>query len=181
VSARGGTKYGPEYVTALKKQVPGLVCLGDDRPFRLDLPYWWCLMEWFAPWNQELRPCLWLDLDTYVFDLDPFYDLDTTKFWMIRDFNTPTRPECGVMLLPKDTDRIWEAFSRLKYGNRAPVGPFLEDFCKHYLQDAVSGIYSYKNHAKTEKPPDSRIICFHGQPKPPETTGWAKQWWTMQR
>lgn len=108
VTARRGDKYGPEYTRALKKQVPGLIALGDDRPFMTNLENWWCKLEWFAPWNQEFRPCVWIDLDTYVFDVSVFDQLDATKFWMIDDFNTPERGESGLMLLPKDTSAIWK-------------------------------------------------------------------------
>lgn len=49
-----------------------------------------------------------------------------------------------------------------------------------YLQDAgVGGILSYKVHVRGKHdgpPPNSRVICFHGEPKPWET----KETWPHQ-
>ena len=177
VSARGGTKYPPEYFTALKKQVPDLVCLGDNKPFVTDLPYWWCLLEWFAPWNKHLRPLLWIDLDTYVFDLSPFDELDPTLLWMLTDFNHPQKSEAGIMLVPKAVDHIWQALLKLTIRPKAPAGQFIAQFNHRNLQNHVNGIYSYKRHAQAECPTDATVVCFHGFPKPHESKGWSRAYW----
>jgi len=179
VSARHGDKYGPEYTEALKKQVPGLVCLGDDRPLQSELGGWWCILEPFAPWNADLRPCVWFDLDTYVFGpLDVFNRLDKTQYWMIDNFNEPKNGECGIMLVPDSPlcDEIWENRGDPKMS--APPGNYLRNFPHRRLNREISGIYSYKNHCRESRPDDARIICFHGQPKPTTLKpGWAKDYW----
>ncbi len=179
VSARHGDKYGPEYVTALKKQVPGLVCLGDDRPLRSDLQGWWCILEPFAPWNADLRPCIWFDLDTFVLGpLQPFDRLDKTQYWMINDFNRPKFGECGIMLVPDSPlcDEIWDNRGNPRVGT--PPGEYLRQFPHRRLNREISGIYSYKNHCRESRPEDARIVCFHGRPNPHEVKqGWARDYW----
>ena len=177
LSAISGPKFSYDYVVALKRQVD-VTILGYDRDLHYDRHSWWVIMEAFAPWNEDLRPCLWVDLDTYIFQPHAFDDLDRDKFWMIRDFNTPGRGECGVMLLPKDTSEIWNAFLKVKVSESSPPGGFIRQFKHDYLQDHVEGIYSYKRHCKDSLPEDAVVCCFHGQPKAPDTKGWAKQHWT---
>lgn len=177
LSVRQGTKYGPEYTHALKSQVKGLVCLGDDRALRTDFQGWHAKIELFAPWNEYLRPCLFFDLDTYVIgDLSPFETLDQTKFWLIADFNQPKQSESGVMLIPKNVEAIWDDRERLR--KMRTDGEFFRSF-QHQRLNTISGIYSYKLHAKEKLPEDARIICFHGKPKQPETTGWGKAFWNL--
>lgn len=179
VTARWGDKYGPEYVTALKNQVPGLVCLGDDRPLLSNYEYWWCILEPFAPWNADLRPALWIDLDTYIFDARPFDNLDPFHFWMIRDFNRPDEGECGLMLVPDSpiSDLIWTSRPE-KPIPRSPAGAYLRQFPHRYIQDRIDGIYSYKKHCIDQLPADAVACCFHGRPKPPETKGWSHNHWS---
>ena len=177
LSVRQGTKYGPEYTRALKSQVPGFVCLGDDRPLRTDFTGWNSKIELFAPWNEDLRPCLFLDLDTYVLkSLAPFATLDHTRFWMINNFNQPQDAESGVMLIPKNVEAIWGDRERLR--KLRTDGEFFRAF-KHARLNILPGIYSYKLHAKEQPPDNAMLICFHGKPKPPETTGWAKAFWDL--
>lgn len=180
MTVRQGTKYGPEYVTALKKQVPGIVSLGDDRPLQSEFFGWHAKIELFAPWNKDLRPFLFFDLDTYVpGNLSPFNDLDLTQFWMIDDFNRPKFGESGILLVPDSeiSDKIWNDRFQMNLGEGD--GAFFRNFSHLRLNDAISGIYSYKLHAKAKMPHDARIICFHGKPKPPETDGWSQRYWTL--
>ena len=175
LSVREGTKYGPEYTFALKQQVP-VICLGDDRPLRSGLKGWFAKIELFAPWNADLRPALFFDLDTYVVgDLSPFEDLDHSKLWMINDFNIPERGESGLLLVPDSpiTDTIWQ--NRQQMWNTD--GEYLRQF-EHQRLNVVDGIYSYKLHCKEGIPEGARIICFHGRPRPHETQGWAQDYWT---
>lgn len=177
VTVREGTKYGPEYVTALKNQVPGLICLGDDRPLRSNHRGWFAKFELFAPWNADLRPMLFFDLDTYVFGPVDTSGIDTSLFWMIDDFNTPQKAESGVMVIPDApiSDTIWTCCDT--YESRGGDGAHLRQFPHRRLNTVLPGLYSYKNHCRDEKPADARIICFHGRPKPPDTTGWALDHW----
>lgn len=177
VTARRGSKYGPEYSQALRRQIPGLVVLGEDRPFLSRYENWWCKLEVFAPWNADLRPCLWIDLDTFVFDLTPFDDIDDTVLWMLRDFNKPDTSESGIMLVPRFSE-VWNP--NLNIPAARPDAAYIRQFPHRYLQDSVSGIYSYKRHAKASRPDDAIVVCFHGRPRPHETDGWAGIHWNEQ-
>lgn len=178
LSVREGTKYGPEYTFALKKQVP-ITVLGDDLPLRTDFKGWFAKIELFAPWNAHFRPFMFFDLDTYLIgDLKPFEGLDLTQFWLIDDFNRPHLGESGVMIVPNSriSDHIWEKRGELR--KLSSDGEFFRQFPHKRLNRAVSGIVSYKKHARRQIPENSRIICFHGKPKPHETRGWSKTHWT---
>ena len=58
-----------------------------DRPGR------WTKMEMFAPWNEDLRPALFLDLDTFLLgNIDEFLMLpNSSGFVMLRDLWHPPR------------------------------------------------------------------------------------------
>lgn len=193
IVVRQGKAYGPEFVTALERQVyensrvpPRFVCLSDGqneaetRQLQQGWPGWWSKLEVFAPWNEDLRPCLFLDLDTYVMgDINDLL-LESGRFMMLRDFNMPERGQSSVMLIPKDTNHIWAVFNEKpqmwmeKYragGDQA----YLDGFKEGFIQDSFGGIYSYKKHCRMG--PQGRIVCFHGKPKPPHVEGWAKDFW----
>jgi len=175
VTVRQGDKYGYEYTEKLKHQVPGLICLGDDRPLQSDLQGWHAKLELFAPWNRDLRPLLFFDLDTYVVgDLSPFDKIDHSRFWMINDFNVPRRGESGLLLVPDAaiSSLIWVGRENMK----STDGAYLRNFPHNRLNE-VDGIVSYKNHCRNGIPAGARIICFHGQPKPANVEGWAGDYW----
>jgi len=174
-------KYPKVYVEKLRRQVKthfgeALVCLGDDVPLKSPQG-WWCKTELFAPWNAFLRPCVYLDLDTFI--LDDCRDLlfDTEDLWLIRDFNHSARSNSGVMIIPKDTQSIWDNLST--WSGKLNDGDYLTTQPHKILQDHFAGIVSYKIHCQNG--PTGRIICFHGRPKPPDTTGWAKEVWDGHR
>ena len=177
VTGTWGDKYRDDYVTALKSQVPGLICLGRDRPLRTSFEYWWIKAEVFAPWNEDIRPLVWFDLDTYVFDATPFQRLEIDKLHLIDDFNSPQFGETGIMAVPKDTDAIWDAIQTAKIDYYAPDGQFLRNFSHIRLNHVIPGIYSYKLHCRDRIPQDACVCCFHGKPKPHETEGWGREYW----
>lgn len=177
-------KYGPEFVEALRNQLSvfghDLTCLGDDRPLRDEnLTGWWAKLEAFAPWNEDIRPCLHIDLDTFVVgDVRPIMALDTSKLWLIKQFLSNTHlGESGLFIAPDTelSDRIWER--RHLRNNYYGDGAYLRSFPHAFIPDAVDGIYSYKRHCQQTCPRDARVVCFHGKPKPPNLEGWALSWW----
>ena len=136
---------------------------------------WWAVAELFSPEFTHLRPCLYLDLDTYVLgDLGPLLNLDPARFWCLSDFNRPQVAEAGHMVIPKRTEAIWHACRRSDH--RIP-GAVIGPFAQARIQDAVPGILSYKRHKLQDQKPDCLTVSFHGKPKPHETTGWAKEYW----
>lgn len=177
VCVRKGDKYGPEYTWAIKKMARehmGMeaICLGDDLPFIYPFQGWWAKLELFAPEREDLRPCFYLDLDTYLMDDCRDFLFEPDKLWLIRDFYQPQRSNSGLMILPKDTQSIWQAGLR---SNHRGDGDFFRTCSHEVLQEYFDGIYSYKAHSRDE--PKGRICCFHGKPKPHEAEGWAGEYW----
>lgn len=189
VVVRRGEKYGPEYPGLLRRQVDAntkepvaFTVLGDgadaDKLLVRSWPGWWSKLELFAPWNADLRPCLFLDLDTYILgNIDDLVRFRPGRLTMLRDFNKPERGQSAIMSIPQDTDHIWRAItdrtmSEYPGGDQA----FLGQFPMGFLQDAFEGIYSYKVD-RMQDAPKGRICCFHGKPKPHETEGWAREVW----
>lgn len=190
VTALWGNKYSEDYVLALKRQVRGIKVMrvGNGLLEPHKFTGWWCKLELFRPENAHMRPCLFIDLDTFIFgSLAPFFKLDDTKFWMIRQFkdlrspSTKERSNSGLMIAPKNVDHIWNIAKSIDFdhGNRGKGdGEFLAQFPHEILQDHVSGIMSYKcDRLEKKKPDDARVVCFHGRPHPHEAEGWALDWW----
>lgn len=181
VIVRQGTKFVPEYVRMLKgmfREHAGItpIVLGDqkddaDVPLRHGFTGWHSILEIFSP-EFEYRPCLYVDLDTYL--LRDIRDLLVIpqRLTLIRDFYHPQRGNAGVMLIPKETGHIW-ANARTK----SPPGNYLNQFPHDYMQDRFTGIKSYKADHLQNDPKNARICCFHGVPKPPQTDGWARETW----
>jgi len=197
---RQGNVFGPEYIELMQNQLgerpiqisdnfpsipligpsflPGMGCV----TLQTGLSGWWAKMELFAPWNEHLRPFLFLDLDTYVVgDISEIRSDPGDRLLMLRDFNRTERPASGVMVVPKDTGHIWDAWQKnpdtsIQGGDQTFIGRF----CDGFLQDMFPNqIYSYKLHCRDR--PKGSIVCFHGKPKPHElgpSDGWAYRFWT---
>lgn len=191
VTVRQGTKFGPEYVTMLRRmayQFAGttLVTLTDQAdtpgytmPLKADLHGWWAKLELFAPWNQDLRPCIYVDLDTFIVgdirDWEPDDDL-----WLIRDFYRPERSNSGVMMIPKFTGMLWDLGKTYMQGNpQAGDGDFLTKMEHQILNDRFDGIVSYKVHCRDALSSKAKVVCFHGAPKPHRVNGWAGDFWAQ--
>lgn len=182
VTAIWGDKYDERYVTALRNQVPGLIVLGRDRPLREHQKYrgWWCKLEVFAPWNRELRPCLFLDLDTFVFrGLSEVRNVDPDTLWLIKNFYLPEKSNSGLFVAPATelSDRIFHGADRLdtrSFGRGPGDGDYLATFPHKRLTDEFDDILSYKKDQLYDSPKNARICVFHGFPKPHECKGWAK-------
>lgn len=129
---------------------------------------------------------------------------------MLRDFGQAVRPESGVMawetdMLPiyhlfldeldalggetwKRTHSGWSgAINGVTYrGDAAWIASAAERLCIpiSYVQKHVKGIYSYKYHMRRvgihEPPPDAKLICFHGKPRPRDVRRllWMKEAWS---
>lgn len=185
-----GCPYDETYVWALQNQLSDpltvLTNANIDFPRTRPLlepdryPGWLSKLEYFRPENSDLCPLLHVDLDTFVFgDLKPILDLDPSKLWMIRQFyQNPGQGETGLFIAPDAelSDTIWDTVSRRRMDWRQGDGPFLRRYPHSFIPDEVDGIKSYKVHNCYDAKPAARVLCFHGQPRPADTTGWAKEW-----
>lgn len=183
---RSGEKYGAEYVRALTRQLAQVssaqVITLTDQPDTPGLapqlycgfPGWWAKLELFAPWNRRHRPCLYIDLDSFV--LGAIDHLESDEFRMVRDFYGNHPANSCVMWLPRETDQIWDDFTAdprahmAEHRRRGDQG-YLAKHCRA-LWEADAGITSYKLEGKRE--PRGSIMQFHGKPKPAEIDkGWV--------
>lgn len=195
---RTGGHYDAEYVRRIRDGVsanlPGAEfrCLSDDPsvpghiPLEYGWPTWWSKLELFRP--DISGDILYLDLDTVICgDLTGIASVG--RLTVLRDFYhyfAKGRLDgigSGVMYLPeRDRPHIWRRWiedpshwmARCgRYGDQR----FLEeigvpDFADRW-QDVVPGqVVSYKAHCRHQAPPDARLICYHGKPRPRDT-GWS--------
>ena len=184
VTAIWGDKYSEDYVHALRNQVPGIIILGRDRPLQRPQEYrgWWCKLEVFSPWNRDIRPCLFIDLDTFILGpLDDILAVDAQGLWLIHNYYHPEKSNSGLFVAPdaEITDNIWESSHKIDtvtHGRGQGDGDFLAGFEHHRLTDEFDDILSYKVDQLYDGPKNARIVCFHGFPRPHECTGWAKEY-----
>ena len=181
ITAIWGDKYSEDYVHALRAQVPGLIVLGRERPLLSPQRYrhWWCKLEAFRPENADLRPCLFIDLDTFILgDLAPLLAVDP-GLWLIHNFAHPETSNSGLFIAPDSelSDKIWQASqatNTLVLGRGD--GTFLAGFKHRRLTDEFADILSYKRDQLYDGPKNARIVCFHGKPKPHQCDKWAKEY-----
>ena len=171
---------GPYDFTCLT-DVPDTIRPGiNTRELRHMWPGWWSKLELFREFPHG---AFYLDLDTTITGDITRMIQPTEGFWALRDFGSPQgspRMGSGVMHWGRGFRRIYEVFSEnperlamqyrtpAQWGDQAfiPVAMLPEQ--PRFLQDLYPGqIRSYKwgvlPHGLT---PDTRIVCFHGKPRP---------------
>lgn len=198
VTVRVGNKYGPEYVRALKNQLIlsdnsdwDLYCLGDsdDNEAKVvrasgDYPGWWAKMELFSPRMAHFRPFLYVDLDTYILkSLGNVAERAGDGFYVLENWVYENKAASGVMWIGNDPvcDQIWQAWIAKPWTYWADKfngdQDFIEVFPFKRLDTVLAGVLSWKVHALEGGPRGASIVCLHGEPKQPDTTGWAKRLW----
>jgi hypothetical protein len=195
-----GAKYSDAYVWNLYHQVaqwlslPHQFLVLTDRPehwrdklvalpLQGGLPGWWNKLTLFNPEFYGLDGrILYLDLDVVVVDwLDPIAEFDS-PFACHRDFMRPREAATAVMVFDADSDmvrRLWQEFSKdpkmymgLFHGDQE----FVDAHCRpDFLPQ--HWVVSYKLQALKQPPSGARVVCFHGQPKPHECSGWVSNYW----
>lgn len=177
---RSGGDFGPEHVQWLGRQVPGLVCLSDVAvpgvetvPMVHRWPGWWSKMGAFDP---SLIPgdVLLIDLDTVVLGL-PEMPARTT---VLSDFYKPALMGSGFMFLEEaDRARVWRAWMRDPNGHMQRCRTRLCWGDQGFLQPHIgrsprwgSEVRSYKVHCRGAVPAGTKVVAFHGKPRP-----WAVQ------
>lgn len=183
-------EFKPSHVVALKEQVakwapgvefecisdvsiPGIQCRAPSGPW----PGWWAKMSLFDP--QVPGDFLFLDLDTVIVGpLDDF--LKAKKLTFLRDFYRDGKKlkeglGGGLIYVPEfgreDVFRFWQtnpAFNMRLYcrGDQHLFERFYLNTAARW-QDVVPGqVVSWKVHCAKGIPPEARVICFHGKPRP---------------
>lgn len=136
---------------------------------------WWNKLQLFRPGAFPAgERVVYLDLDTVVVgDLGPLLDY-RGPFAALRDFYRKWGLGSGVMAWEAGTcDDIWTEWDRLgrpelRGGDQSWIEYMRPDAVR--LQNEVPGIVSYKVHCLNGVPKHSRLVCFHGSPRPHEVT-----------
>ncbi len=201
---KSGGVYDASWVQKLKdgvarnmKRPHRFLCLSDvDVPCeRVELvdnfPGWWSKIELF---RQGAIPdgTLYLDLDTVVTgSLDDVARLND-EFLMLQNFNDPEMVGSGVMWFGTVPHKVYDKFRRqpeayINHYERNREGSYLGDQAFIWdtlgrdislITDRIDGIRSYKKHCKNTLLPDTRVVCFHGEPRPTEVkTEWMQRHW----
>jgi len=140
---------------------------------------WWSKMNLFSPELKDLRPFLYLDLDTVILKsvktlIPPKEEKD--KFVTLRDFYRPNNLASAVMWIP-DTKIMDNIYSRWVVNSIIHSRKFRgdQDFIASitkadiYWQDICQPEYvtTFKPNGKwrTELPKQSAVVCFHGKPR----------------
>ena len=191
-----GKDFDREYVERIAESVPAcfeFVCLSDDPsvpgyiPLKYDYPTWWSKMEMFRP-NIISDDIFYLDLDSIIVD-DLSEELRAfdgfTNIIMLSDFYRPEKLASGVMFVPsKFRRRIWNEWIKRNptaimseyRGDQDFIGELVDGEASVFDEVFPDWICSYKAHiAKTYPkhvtpqeidPSKSKIVCFHGKPRP---------------
>ncbi len=173
---RSGGDFRPEHVQWLARQVPGIVCLSDvpvdgvkTIPLRMKWPGWWSKMEAFDT-SLIAGDVLLIDLDTVVLDLPEMPSVTT----VLNDFYRPQLMGSGFMFLTEaDRARCWQAFNadparhmrecvtRERWGDQGFLHPLIGHSAR-WGDEARS----YKAHCKDGVPAGTKVVAFHGKPRP---------------
>lgn len=164
----------------------------DVIPLEHDWPGWWAKMEIYNPVNCS-EDLLYLDLDTVI--TGDISDMATeTDFCILSDFYHPDKIQASVVFIPhREKARIWDAFitnpeeimrrcvvPRENWGDQGFIGEMVsvpEIWQKKYPGQIVGyktdiasqnmpGWHSVRSRGDGTLPPDTRIVCFHGKPRP---------------
>ncbi len=187
--------HGTDYVNRLFRHVQDhlqaphdFICFTDD-PTNL-APGITARTLGCADWNWNLRKMwaynpasglkgrvLLLDLDTLVTGSLDDIAAYSGPFCVAEDFFEPGRHGGGVISFEASqelTKRLWEPLvSRYESINAAVNGSErfyfrreLGEWGDHWQKVLPGQVVSSKVHCRSGVPPDARLVCFHGQPRP---------------
>lgn len=187
----GSSEFTPKHVQALQKQVQQFApfasfeCLSDvkiegveTRKLENNWPGWFAKMNMFSPAMKG--DFLFMDLDTVIVgDLASILAVD--KLTLLRDFyfdgkKLPERLGGALCFFPEvERVQVWRYWieNPLRAMRMAGHQGDMQIFNQEYKsaaarwQDMVPGqIASWKVNCSKGIPPDTRLICMHGQPRP---------------
>ena len=162
------------------------------EPLLHNWPGWWSKVEMWRPDLEKYGRFLYMDLDMVVTgSLDDIasYEGDAAVTY---DFGHPVPSQTVMNYTPGACREIWDTFNKnpsywIAEGDKM-TPPFWGDqilTTKAYsgefdnYQELVPGqIVSYKIHCGSGLPPGARLVSFHGNPKPRETSlDWVSRNW----
>lgn len=154
--------------------VPGVDCVKLAHNY----PGWWAKMNLFAPSTKG--DLLYMDLDTVI--VGPLDDFEnTTKLTMLRDFYRDGKKYkeglgSGLMFLPEAVrQQVWDDFivnpqlammMNRNGGDQKLLEMYWLNRAARWQDELPGQVVSYKVHCANGIPPEARVICFHGKPRP---------------
>lgn len=183
-------EYKPEHVQSLMMQVKEYApdaqfeCITDRHilgvtchPYTHGWPGWWAKMAMFDP--AIPGDFLFMDLDTVVNgSLNDI--LAVRKLTVLRDFYRDGKKlkeglGGGLIYLPEDARaqvwNFWKTQPQLHMrmfprGDQFLFECFWLNTAQRWQDVAPGQVVSYKVHCQKGVPPDARVVCFHGKPRP---------------
>lgn len=183
---KAGPEYRPEYLYLLADSIlkhnPGanIVCLTDmdiSHPRITAIPLihgwegWWSKIELFRP-GMLTGPVLYMDIDTVVVGKIP--KITPSQLTMLPDVYYTGRFGSGVMAWNGGYSHIYKAFkkapkkymaeymTKLRWGDQA----FISEHCGHKPDPFRHEFRSYKAHCRHGIPHGTKVVYFHGEPRP---------------
>lgn len=194
---------GDEYVRilfdAVERNLPGgkyrYTCLTDKPGSLSNVDYqivesrgWWAKVEMF---RKGLFPdgerCIYFDLDTLIVgSLDRLLTYDGA-FATLRDFYHSERLGPAVISWRAGCEAfLWDEWVRQgkpdnPMGDLWWINGLLGEMPVDTLQDIFPGMFcSFKAHCHPYPPKGTKVVCFHGLPRPHEVElEWVKQAWRV--
>lgn len=195
VCVKWGNQFGPEYVNILHDMIRRnttkdyqFVCYTDDptgldcetRELPKELEGWWGKLYLFKELNGKT---LFFDLDTLITNnIDDLLGYEG-DFAILRDFYRQDGLQSAIMAWNGDHSYIWDNWNESGCP-KTPGGDqtWIETQIKNpdIIQNIYPGIVSYKAHCIPYPPRDSRVICFHGLPRPHhKPASWVEAVWRI--
>lgn len=179
-----------QFVCLTDVGIPKTVC--PTLPLKRGWQGSWSKVEMFKEGLLAPGRIVYFDLDTIILDnIDDILRVDY-DFIGLRPWNKNNRGDgmlaSGMMSWTNDGHYtfIYDRFS-LEMIQKHPAGDqhWISNQLRAqgkeygYFQDTVTGVYSYKRDCRPSSlPPDARIVCFHGKPRPHECDAeWVKEHW----
>lgn len=202
---RSGGDFDSEYVRKLRDGVSRnltlphrFVCLSDvpvpcERiPLDHDWPGWWSKIEVFRP-DVVIGPTLYLDLDTVIVgSLDAVTTIPYNFAMLdVREKNGPVG-NSGVMWFARAFPHVYGRFAekpecwiefhhRNAHDRYTGDQAFISDSFREIprLHHALPGFFkSYRFDRCEERVPEGcSVVCFGGQPRPHQASGWVIDAW----
>jgi|TARA_Y100000310_G_scaffold155220_1_gene154696 lipopolysaccharide biosynthesis glycosyltransferase len=197
-----GNKYSLEYVTKLHNMVKENLTLDHQFICLTDKPHLhkiegiqfiqapvaiidsWCKLSLFVPQLEDSfqGKALYLDLDVVITNkLDKIVkEADTKKFTIIDDWWRPTYNSSIMIWEMGKWNKIYTKFKpsdmvRLK-GDQDLISEVLDE--SEVNTFGKIDVQSYKANKLAEKfNPQTKIVVFHGKPKPHQVDGWVNNYW----
>lgn len=160
-----------------------------------DLPGWWQKLVLFKPLAQLEGRILYLDLDTIITGSLDDMAAYQGEFILVKPFYRESGFMSSVMAFESGfAPHVWTRFMEDPQAAMAACAPLPErrgawgdqrwlEMCLQgadYWQDLFPGqMVSFKANVVPQRmiPAGTRIILFHGEPRPHEAGDWIKQFW----